>query len=134
MRAGQFGVSMLLVGLAMSGCSSGSTRADTPAGEWRRVDTSQTLSFAETGRISGDAGCNRFSGAVQLDADNALRIGPVMSTKRGCADAGMMRLEAEYLRSLDQVDRYRFESPDRLILTDVSGNPLLTFERTDTAR
>lgn len=134
MPVGRIGISVLLVGTVMSGCSSGGTRAESPRGEWQRVDTTQTLSFVEARRISGDAGCNRFSGALEIDANNTMRIGPVMSTKRACADAGKMRQETEYLRSLGQVTGFRFPAPDRLILVDEAGQPVLTFQPVGSTR
>lgn len=122
-------VGMLLMGLAMSGCTSGTTRSPQPDGEWRRVDTTQTLSFAEAGRISGDTGCNRYSGSMELDTTGSMRIGSVASTKRACAEADKMRAETEFLRSLGKVSGYRFISSDRMILLDSGGNTLLTFEQ-----
>ena len=58
-----------------------------------------TLGFAD-GRVLGDSGCNRFSGAVSRDGLQ-LSIGPLMSTKRGCSDPSLMSQESDYLRALE---------------------------------
>ncbi len=44
-----------------------------------------TVEFEE-GRISGSAGCNRYSADAMLEG-SALRVGVVSITQRGCRDA-----------------------------------------------
>lgn len=122
----------LTAGVAMTGCSGGSVRADPPDGDWQRIDAAQTLSFADPGRVSGDAGCNQYSGAVQSDASGAMRIGPVMATKRACADSERMRAEADFLRMFDDVRGFRIESDSSMALVDAAGNVLAVFERMST--
>ena len=120
---------IFLVAVIVAGCSADNVRAAQPDGNWRRVDSAQTLSFADAGRISGDAGCNRFSGSVQFGDADAMRIGPVAATKRACADVARMRAETDFLSMLERVRAYRLERQGRLILLDANGSPLMMFER-----
>lgn len=115
--------------IVITGCSTRDVRADQPDGNWRRVETAQTLSFADAGRVSGDAGCNRFSGSVELDDSGAMRVGPIAATKRGCADSARMREETDFLAMLDRVRGYRIERDGRLHLLDAAGHSLMAFVR-----
>lgn len=65
-----------------------------------------TLEFAAGGepRASGNAGCNRFSGGY-TQAGTSLRFGPLISTKRACAEDAMNRQESAYLGALQNVTR-----------------------------
>jgi len=52
--------------------------------------------------ISGNAGCNDYSGPYKTD-ETKIRIGPVTSTLRACAEAAVTQQESEYLAALDTV-------------------------------
>jgi hypothetical protein len=117
-----------------TGCSNGNLRMTRPTGDWSRVQNAQTLSFADDGRISGDAGCNRYSGTALFQDSGSLTIGPVAATKRGCADPVVMRSETEFLRMFDQVRGYRLDAgDDRLSLLADDGSVLAVFERSANA-
>jgi heat shock protein HslJ len=82
-----------------------------------------TLEFAAAGegRASGNAGCNRFSGGY-THAGPTLRLGPLASTKRACADDALNRQESAYLQALQAVtravvytDRLDLYASDRLV-------------------
>jgi len=115
--------------LAVAGCGADNVRAAQPDGHWQRIDQAQTISFADAGRISGDAGCNRFSGTARFDGSDSMRIGPVAATKRACADAARMQAEVAFLAMLEHVRGYRLERGDRLVLLDAAGGSLATFRR-----
>jgi heat shock protein HslJ len=72
----------------------------------------------EQHRVSGSAGCNRFSGPYTRAADR-LTIGPLISTKMACADDRLNRQETDYMAALQATDRYMV-SGDTLTLA--SGN------------
>ena len=59
---------------------------------------------ADGGRVSGSAGCNRFSGPYK--AGDRLELGPLMSTKMACADDRLNRQETDFLRVLQSTSRY----------------------------
>jgi len=73
------------------------------------------------GRLSGDSGCNRFSADAELD-DGALRLGPVMSTKRGCADP-RGAVESALYAALPGIRQVSMEG-DRLRLAHVDGGAM----------
>ncbi len=56
-------------------------------------------------RVSGDGGCNRFSGTVTVSGQS-LKFSRVISTQRACADDAANRNEAEFLQILDKVTRF----------------------------
>ncbi|HEY0021020.1 MAG TPA: META domain-containing protein [Longimicrobium sp.] len=65
-----------------------------------------TLEFAAgEARASGDGGCNQFSGPYTQDGA-ALRFGPLVSTRRACADEAANRQETAYLRALESTTRF----------------------------
>lgn len=66
-----------------------------------------TMQFDTAGtRVSGNAGCNRYNGTVELSGDS-LHFGPLMSTKMAC---DQLELEQQFMRHLtDQTLRYQVE-------------------------
>ncbi len=56
-------------------------------------------------RISGDAGCNLFSGGFEMNGTN-LRIPNVAGTLRACAEEQVNRLERNFYQSLDKITRF----------------------------
>lgn len=68
--------------------------------------TTLTLAFGEGGRVSGNAGCNSFTGTYTSE-NNALNIGPLASTQKLCTEpAGVMEQEAQYLAALQKSATY----------------------------
>jgi heat shock protein HslJ len=73
------------------------------------LDTSMTASFGKDGALSGNSGCNTFSGTFKLDG-NQITIGPLASTMMMCSDpAGVMDQEAQYLAALQSAATYQIE-------------------------
>ena len=65
-----------------------------------------TLSFAANGRVSGDAGVNRYDAAYTTGGANGLEIGPIATTRKaGTAEA--MKQEGEFLAALSAAKVYR---------------------------
>lgn len=85
-----------------------------------------TLQFDTAGtRISGNAGCNRYNGSVELSADS-MRVGPLMSTKMAC---DQLELEQKFMSHLsEQSLTYQFKDG---ILTLNSEKGELRFERVE---
>lgn len=97
--------------LGLSACAAGpadSVLGELPVGVWRLLpgshvelsvsaDQPVTLQF-DAGRVSGDAGCNRYTGEAQLQ-DGRLSFGPIARTKRSCGDQ-RDALEQAYLDAL----------------------------------
>jgi len=86
-------------------------RADVPDG---KTGEALTLLFdAATGRVSGFAGCNRFTGSYTLEGTH-LKFGELATTKMACARG--MELEAAYLASLGAANRFRLTGAELQIL------------------
>jgi heat shock protein HslJ len=82
--------------------------------------SSLTLDFVKE-RVSGDSGCNTFSGTYQLHGGDEIAIGSLASTQRACADAAVGTQEQQYLAALSLAKTYR-----------VTGDQLTLFRDGDT--
>ena len=85
-----------------------------------KLDRPVTVRF-DSGRLSGFAGCNNFSGSYTLDGDQ-LNIGPVASTQMACPEPGSS-IETAFHKALSGTLRYRIDGDD-LTLTGASGTSL----------
>lgn len=88
--------------------------------------TTLTATF-DAGRISGDSGCNRYSGPYELEG-NDITIGPLASTQRACVDLAVGQQETEYLAALEMARSYRFDA-GTLTLVRADGGIAVTFRR-----
>jgi heat shock protein HslJ len=71
--------------------------------------TTITAEFGQDGTLSGNSSCNDYSGPYKT-AGNQIKIGPLGSTKKACADpAGVMDQEAQYLAALETVAIFKIE-------------------------
>lgn len=88
-----------------------------------------TLRFESENRISGNGGCNGYSGNYALGGDGEIAFSEVISTLRACADNSMTTQESIYLGALGSVTNYEI-SEQRLTLriTDLEA---LHFVRMD---
>ena len=73
-----------------------------------------TITFDETGRISGRAACNRYFGGYQLTGEG-VSFGQMASTQMACAPS-LMTLERKMLDALGQVQRFDFDETGALLL------------------
>ncbi|MCU0621006.1 MAG: META domain-containing protein [Gemmatimonadales bacterium] len=68
-----------------------------------------TLEFAPDGKVSGSAGCNRFTGSYTLEG-SAVQFGPAATTRKLCATPeGVMEQEAQFLAALASAATLRQE-------------------------
>jgi len=78
------------------------------------------LNFATDGQVSGNAGCNTYSGGYQAGG-KALKVGPLVSTQRACdTPAGVMEQEQQYLTALQSAATFEIAG-DTLTIRDASG-------------
>ena len=63
------------------------------------------MTFDAEGQVSGNSGCNQFSGGYSTDG-NSIAIGPLMSTMRACADEAVNTQEQQFLAALDQAETW----------------------------
>lgn len=65
-----------------------------------------TLSFEDGGRVSGNGGCNGYSGTYTLGEQGQIALSEIVSTLRACADEQMTIQESIYLSALNGVTHY----------------------------
>jgi heat shock protein HslJ len=71
--------------------------------------TTLTADFGKDGNLSGNAGCNTYSGAYKVNGDQ-ITIGPLASTMMACEEpAGVMEQETQYLAALQSAATYQIE-------------------------
>ena len=88
--------------------------------------TTIDASFADDGRITGTAGCNRYSAPCTRDGER-IAIGPTVATRMSCgAPEGIMEQEAAYLDALTRAAAVRF-GEGTLTLIDAGGSELVSF-------
>jgi heat shock protein HslJ len=92
-------------------------------------DTKVTMVFGDDGTISGSTGCNEYSGTYEVagpydefeegvrdeNDGQAIQIGSITVTERGCEGAFVMEQEAELLQNLRGVETW-FLARDGMIL------------------
>ncbi len=66
--------------------------------------------------VSGDSGCNTYSGPFETTGTDVITLGPFRSTLRACADEAVSTQEQQYLTALDLAKTYQ-----------VTGNQLTLF-------
>ncbi len=93
------------------------------------VVTGSTLTADFDGtRISGNGGCNSFSGPYSVSGQT-IEIGPLASTMMACTDDALNTQEQHYLAALQLATSYRITG-DRLDLLRDGGTIAATFDRT----
>ncbi len=100
---------------------SGIVQGDAVVNTW--VDADITIKFND-GQVSGNAGCNSYSGGYQTDGES-LALSELMSTMMACEEEISQR-ETEFLAALATVSQFRTEM-NQLILTDSNGDAVLFF-------
>ena len=71
--------------------------------------TTLTADFGKDGTLSGNSGCNNFSGDYKVNGDQ-ITIGPLASTMMACNEpANIMDQEAQYLAALQSAATYQIE-------------------------
>lgn len=76
-----------------------------------------TLDIADR-RVSGSGGCNGYNAPLVDDRGGAFELGPVVATKRACAEESANALEARYLAALDLVTGYVYEAEQLQLVGD----------------
>jgi heat shock protein HslJ len=85
------------------------------------------VKFNPGGEITGNGGCNHFAGSYTISG-NAIKIGPLMSTRMGCP--GTIRLEGAFLGALQAATTFE-QDRTKLVLFDATGTKLAQFVRSD---
>ena len=92
--------------------------------------TKLTAVFADP-QVSGDAGCNTFTGPFTVDG-LTIKIGPLASTLRACANEAENTQEQKYLAALQAATTYAVAG-SRLDLIRADGGFAVTFVKSSPA-
>jgi len=85
-----------------------------------------TALFGAEGDMAGNAGCNVYTAAYQVDGTN-ISIGQSTATTMACAQPeGILEQEAAYLAALQTVTQYQIEG-DQLVLLNAEGAKAAVF-------
>ncbi len=87
----------------------------------------QYIQFKESD-VAGQGGCNRFGGRYTFDG-NALKIGPLASTRMAC-EPEVMDAEQAWFRLLESASAAE-ATPTKLVLKDETGAVIATLRRRD---
>lgn len=85
-----------------------------------------SLKFVGLDQVSGNGGCNAYSGKVQMDRET-LRLGPIASTRKLCPDPAMAS-ETAFFKALTQVRKARLQG-GVLELLDAADGLVLRLQR-----
>ena len=88
------------------------------------VGSKLTADFAK-GQVSGDGGCNTFSGGYTLNG-SSIKIGPLAATQRACLENDISTQEQQYLAALELAATYTVTGA-RLDLQRADGGIAVTF-------
>ena len=80
--------------------------------------------FAEENRVSGNAGCNSFTGSYTLKEGNRFETSKLASTMKACLD---MKVESQFMGILEKADTYTIKD-GVLSITKARMAPLAVFE------
>lgn len=89
------------------------------------VGSTLTAKF-DAKQVSGESGCNSFTGEYTVDGDT-IAIGPLASTLRACADPAVDEQEAKYLQALALAKTFAVTG-DRLDLFREDGGFAVSFQ------
>lgn len=131
----------MLVLVALSAGCAGTPAADGPpelgGSSWVAEDIEgrgvmdrlqSTISFDNSLRVSGNAGCNRYFGTYTLSGPE-LEFGQMGSTMMACPEA-VMNQERRFLRAIEQTRVVRLDpETDLLYFSDADGRDVLRFSR-----
>ncbi|OEO30817.1 hypothetical protein VW23_019300 [Devosia insulae DS-56] len=85
-----------------------------------------TLEIAADGKVSGNGGCNRFSGSATIESDK-ITFGELASTMMACTEAAMDQ-EMKFHAALADARTYRIDAEQRkLFLSDTAGKVVAQF-------
>lgn len=125
-------VRVIADGKTVKGCGGKILPPDTLAGSnWTFVsidgvavakDRPTSLQF-DGNRLSGNAGCNRFSGGYSV-SDRTLKAGPLMATEMGCPGAGMTQEQA-FFKMMAAPVKLTFADDGTLILASGEGRTVV---------
>ena len=129
----------ILIAIMLSACASVYPASSLDGTSWKLVsygpvasqiqaltEKDASLLFGTQGTISGNAGCNGFSGDYKA-TDSQLTIGKLMSTLMACADP-LLQQEGAVLSTINGTIKYELEK-DTLRIYSADEQTMLIFAR-----
>ncbi|MCR9120951.1 MAG: META domain-containing protein [Phyllobacteriaceae bacterium] len=95
---------------------------------WASPDSDAAFVAFDAGTISGNGGCNTFTGSYETGEDGALTVGSLASTRMAC-EAEIMTAETAFLAAIGSASGYSVDG-DTLMLTGADGATVLSLNRT----
>lgn len=101
-------------------------------GEWNITDVSGApaidgasakVVFADDGTISGNTGCNSFSGAYRVEGEQLVLDGQLVSTLMACSPE-LNAQESAIFAVLNDVDTFQFGDDGRLTISSSDGSSI----------
>jgi len=82
-----------------------------------------SFSVLDNGRAAGNASCNRFTAAIEINGNN-LKFGSVASTRMVCGDESLTAQESKFLEFLSAANRFEMSDPYLLVFANGHDQPL----------
>lgn len=87
------------------------------------------IQFGANGRVSGNSGCNRFTGTYEAAEDGSIKIGPLAATRMACPEPAMSG-EVKFFAMLEEVRSFE-RTGKRLALRNTDGAVLMELAQRD---
>jgi len=102
---------------------------DSQGNPWSPGSTNPiSIQFADDGKVSGNGGCNSYSGSYTVSG-NSITMSGFATTLMYCGEPGVMDLESSYLGVLPMMKVYKI-SGNELTLSDGVGKITLVYDTT----
>jgi heat shock protein HslJ len=133
-RARQLALATLLAVLVLGACAEGS--GNDPTGRtWQLatlggsplLDGTIVDLTIDGDTVSGNAGCNTYTGPATVGGDGSMTLGPDFAVTFMACEQPVMDQEQEYLNTLSRVTSYQMAAAE-LLLEDANGVVVATFE------
>lgn len=83
-----------------------------------------SLQFDAEGQMTGQSGCNRFSGRYEMDGEKLKVLSPLVGTRMACPGAAMKQ-ENEFLDILSSAEQVGVQDDGRLFVWGAKGRILI---------
>ena len=134
------GLAALLAIVAVAGCTdpAQTSLGALPAGahftvarlDGNAAPDGMTLDVGESGRITGQAPCNRYSGML-FAKNGAMTISGVTTTRMACADPARTHAETRFVNALGAITGTRKAVDGGVALIDTEDRERIVLMRTD---
>ncbi len=129
-----------LVALSSCGTAKDAVTLSSINGEWNIIEINgaavvpapnQDFPFigfdTSAGKVYGNSGCNRMTGAFDVNAKpGTIDLGTMASTRRACPD---MTLEQNVLSALGKVKKYKKLGSENIALCGSSNRPIIVLKK-----